>query len=99
MDLPPPRRTWCDLNRQAASDALGRFDPSGTDGVHERLIIEFVLVCGSDGEVGHRAVKPVAVAKVCRDRYRVARTGMCPRKRPTAHTCVVVHRLRVETLD
>src|SRR6188472_3725589 len=66
------------------SDALDRFQLSGTDRVHELLVVLLVLIGVPLGEVGDRFVERVAVAQVRGDGDRVTRPGVGPRQRPPA---------------
>ena len=69
---------------RARSHPFDRFEPSGTDRLHERLIVLLVLVRIPLGEVGDRSIERVLLAEIRRDRDRVSRAGVRTRQRPTA---------------
>jgi hypothetical protein len=62
-----------------SSDAFEGFQPPGSDGCHEFLVVALVLVGVALGEVGDRLVERVAAAEVSGDGDRVAGPGVRPR--------------------
>ena len=55
-----------------SSQALERFDPAGSDGLHEVVEVLLVLFGVALGEVGDRSVERVVVAQVLADGDRIA---------------------------
>src|SRR5215475_66631 len=70
--------------RPIRSDAFEGFQPPGLDRLHELLVVLFVLVGVTLGEVGDRCVERVAVTQVVGNGDRVPGPGVGPRQRPSA---------------
>ena len=76
------------LQRTPISDVGDGLQAARPDGFRESLVVPFVLVGVTLGEVGDRPIELVALAQVLGQGYGVTGPGVGPGQRPTADTGV-----------